>query len=52
MLHLYGRGRLGKTFLLRLYFTAGVDGDEHDKAHCYFLADQSRWRRRGCLINT
>lgn len=52
MLHLYGRGRLGKTFLLRRYFTAGVDGDEHDKPHCYFLADQSRWRRRGCLINT
>jgi AAA+ ATPase superfamily predicted ATPase len=41
MLLLYGRRRLGKTFLLQRYFTAGVDGDEHEKPHCYFLAEQS-----------
>ncbi len=41
MLLLYGRRRLGKTFLLQRYFTAGVGGDEPEKAHCYFLAEQS-----------
>jgi hypothetical protein len=41
MLLLYGRRRLGKTFLLQRYFTAGVDGDEHEKPHSYFLAEQS-----------
>ena len=41
MLLLYGRRRLGKTFLLQRYFTAGVDGDRHEKPHCYFLAEQS-----------
>ena len=41
MLLLYGRRRLGKTFLLQRYFTAGVDGDGHEKPHCYFLAEQS-----------
>jgi hypothetical protein len=40
MLLLYGRRRLGKTFPLQRYFTAGVDGDKHEKAHCYFLAEQ------------
>jgi hypothetical protein len=32
---------LGKTFLLQRYFTAGVDGDEREKPHRYFLAEQS-----------
>jgi len=41
MLLLYGRRRLGKTFLLQRYFTAGVDGKEREKPHCYFLAEQS-----------
>jgi AAA+ ATPase superfamily predicted ATPase len=41
MLLLYGRRRLGKTFLLQRYFTAGAGGDEPEKAHCYFLAEQS-----------
>jgi uncharacterized protein len=41
MLLLYGRRRLGKTFLLQRYFTAGVGGDEPEKPHCYFLAEQS-----------
>src|SRR6202522_3716805 len=41
MLLLYGRRRLGKTFLLQRYFTTGVDGDGHEKPHCYFLAEQS-----------
>src|SRR5580698_7838035 len=41
MLLLYGRRRLGKTFLLQRYFTGGVDGNEHQKPHCYFLAEQS-----------
>ena len=30
MLLLYGRRRLGKTFLLQRYFTAGAGGDEHE----------------------
>ena len=41
MLLLYGRRRLGKTFLLQRYFTAGAAGNEPEKAHCYFLAEQS-----------
>ena len=41
MLLLYGRRRLGKTFLLQRYFTAGTGGDEPEKPHCYFLAEQS-----------
>src|SRR5215469_4051435 len=41
MLLLYGRRRLGKTFLLQRYFTAGGGGDESEKPHCYFLAEQS-----------
>jgi uncharacterized protein len=41
MLLLYGRRRLGKTFLLQRYFTAGVSGKEPEKPHCYFLAEQS-----------
>jgi uncharacterized protein len=41
MLLLYGRRRLGKTFLLQRYFTAGATGNELEKAHCYFLAEQS-----------
>jgi uncharacterized protein len=41
MLLLYGRRRLGKTFLLQRFFTAGVTGNEPGKPHCYFLAEQS-----------
>ncbi|MHB1672798.1 MAG: ATP-binding protein [Acidobacteriaceae bacterium] len=41
MLLLYGRRRLGKTFLLQRYLTAGAGGDELEKPHCYFLAEQS-----------
>ena len=29
------------AFLLQRYFTAGVGGNEPEKAHCYFLAEQS-----------
>ncbi len=36
-----GAGRLGKTFLLQRYFTAGASGNELEKPHCYFLAEQS-----------
>ena len=41
MLLLYGRRRLGKTFLLQRFFTAGLSGNEEEKPHCYFLAEQS-----------
>ena len=41
MLLLYGRRRLGKTFLLQRYFTVGAIGNEPEKPHCYFLAGQS-----------
>jgi len=41
MLLLYGRRRLGKTFLLQRYFTAGAGGNEPEKPHCYFLSEQS-----------
>jgi len=41
ILLLYGRRRLGKTFLLQRYFTAGVTGNGPEKPHCYFLAEQS-----------
>lgn len=41
MLLLYGRRRLGKTFLLQRYFTAGMSGGGPEKPHCYFLAEQS-----------
>jgi len=41
MLLLYGRRRLGKTFLLQRYFTAGATGNEPAKPHCYYLAEQS-----------
>jgi hypothetical protein len=40
MVLLYGRRRLGKTFLLQRYFTGGAAGDEREKPHCYFLAEQ------------
>ena len=38
---LYGRRRLGKTYLLQRYFTGGVSGNETVKPHCYFLAEQT-----------
>lgn len=41
MMLVYGRRRLGKTFLLQRYFTGGVKGNEADKPHCYYLAEQS-----------
>ncbi len=37
----YGRRRIGKTYLLQRYFSAGVRGNEARKRHCYYLADQS-----------
>lgn len=39
LLLLYGRRRLGKTYLLQRFF-AGAPGEE-PKPHCYFLADQA-----------
>ena len=41
MLLLYGRRRLGKTFLLQRYVTTGSEGAAPEKPHCYFLAEQS-----------
>jgi AAA+ ATPase superfamily predicted ATPase len=41
MMLVFGRRRLGKTFLLQRFFTGGVTGNEPDKPHCYFLAEQS-----------
>ncbi len=38
---LYGRRRLGKTYLLQRYFTGGVTGQEPVKPHCYYLAEQT-----------
>lgn len=39
LLLLYGRRRLGKTYLLQRFF-AGAPG-ETPRSHCYFLADQT-----------
>ncbi|MGO8672890.1 MAG: ATP-binding protein [Capsulimonadaceae bacterium] len=41
MMLLYGRRRLGKTYLLQRYFAAGVTGDEAPRPHCYSLAEQT-----------
>jgi AAA+ ATPase superfamily predicted ATPase len=38
---LYGRRRLGKTYLLQRYFTAGATGHEAFRPHCYYLASQT-----------
>lgn len=38
---LYGRRRLGKTYLLQRYFTGGIGGQEEARRHCYYLADQT-----------
>ncbi|HEY3265930.1 MAG TPA: ATP-binding protein [Armatimonadota bacterium] len=38
---LYGRRRIGKTYLLQRFFTAGASGTEPAKPHAYFLAEQS-----------
>ena len=41
MMLLYGRRRLGKTYLLQRYFAGGVTGDEAPRPHCYCLAEQT-----------
>lgn len=41
LLLLYGRRRLGKTYLLQRYFTGGVTGEERERPHCYYLAEQT-----------
>jgi AAA+ ATPase superfamily predicted ATPase len=38
---IYGRRRLGKTYLLQRFFTSGLTGAEAGKPHCYFLAEQT-----------
>jgi AAA+ ATPase superfamily predicted ATPase len=38
---LYGRRRIGKTYLLQRFFTAGVTGQDVPKPHAYYLAEQS-----------
>lgn len=38
---LYGRRRVGKTYLLQRYFMGGVGGQEEARSHCYHLADQT-----------
>lgn len=41
MMLLYGRRRIGKTYLLQRYFAAGVNGSGEGRPHCYFLAEQT-----------
>ena len=41
MMLLYGRRRLGKTYLLQRYFSSGVACDEACRPHCYYLAEQT-----------
>jgi AAA+ ATPase superfamily predicted ATPase len=41
MILLYGRRRLGKTFLLQRFFTSGKDGSDHVKPHCFYIAEQT-----------
>lgn len=41
MMLLYGRRRLGKTYLLQRYVAAGVTGNEVVRPHCYYLAEQT-----------
>jgi AAA+ ATPase superfamily predicted ATPase len=38
---LYGRRRLGKTYLLQRFLTTGATGREPPKPHAYYLAEQS-----------
>lgn len=37
----YGRRRIGKTYLLQRYFSMGISGSEPPKRHCYYLAEQT-----------
>jgi len=41
MMLLYGRRRLGKTYLLQRYFTGGVSGNDTLRPHSYYLAEQT-----------
>lgn len=41
MLLLYGRRRLGKTYLLQRYFAGGISGAEQARPYCYYLAEQT-----------
>jgi AAA+ ATPase superfamily predicted ATPase len=41
MAMVFGRRRLGKTYLLQRYFTTGVADPGGFKPHCYYLAEQS-----------
>jgi AAA+ ATPase superfamily predicted ATPase len=41
MMLLYGRRRLGKTYLLQRYCTCGVTGTETLRPHSYYLAEQT-----------
>jgi hypothetical protein len=49
MMLLYGRPRLGKSYLLQRYFSSGQSGD--DRPHCYFLAQKTTARaQRAALV--
>jgi AAA+ ATPase superfamily predicted ATPase len=41
MMLLYGRRRIGKTYLLQRYFVGGISGDDTPRPYCYFLAEQT-----------
>jgi AAA+ ATPase superfamily predicted ATPase len=41
MMLLYGRRRLGKTYLLQRYSLSGTTGNENPRPHCYYLAEQT-----------
>src|SRR5580704_7680393 len=50
MMLLYGRRRLGKTYLLQRYFTGGVTGGEEARPHCYYLAEQTTAAEQRALL--